>query len=292
MGLCSSTPDKDMNDGCVLPELSVPSLDANAPTTLLSACQNRQKSLALSLLRRKTCDLNIQDEKGNLALHLACANRMKTVALEILKQTKSGEDTQNIQGLTPLMLCCALPGMLEVAEEILNLKQECPGAIDKQKNTAFMYACGYGKQSLALRMLEMPIINSGQINVKKITALMLACKYQLETVVKTILRKNCPSFGADYVNPLHASALSISVINFPCMVPSCIPRMLCKRCPRSIESLNLYKPKCHEYFYQNTCPFCKDHPGLGVSHKQRPKPSHYGGGGGISTGLYAAAICH
>eukprot|EP01010_Urceolus_cornutus_P003036 NODE_406_length_1694_cov_561.962918_g323_i0.p1 GENE.NODE_406_length_1694_cov_561.962918_g323_i0~~NODE_406_length_1694_cov_561.962918_g323_i0.p1 ORF type:complete len:531 (-),score=140.63 NODE_406_length_1694_cov_561.962918_g323_i0:39-1631(-) len=160
---------------------------------LLLACKKGNSDQALSLIRRKTCDLNAADPTGNTVLHHACQNRMALVVQELCKCGASVNPV-NEQGNTPLHFTASCS--LELTKGLLNTGVDMHVS-DKSGNNALHYACLANLPDVALLLLDRGADHKARNNTGNVP-LHYAVSSSMSSVVEMLISRGADINSRDH----------------------------------------------------------------------------------------------
>ena len=116
----------------------------------LKACQNGQKGVILSFLKRGGINLNRKDNNGYTALHYACRKGTRDIA-RILIENGANVNLMTNNGVTPLHLAASI-GSKEIIKLLLDAGADI-NATDNAGQSVMIYAIRSGKTD-TVRLLK------------------------------------------------------------------------------------------------------------------------------------------
>jgi len=99
----------------------------------------------------------------------------------------------------------------KIALDILEKQNININQVDKEGDTALIYACIKKMESVALKLLEREDINVNQVNKNGFTALIIACAKELEIVALKLLKRE--DLNVNQVNKQGGTALGYAIKN-------------------------------------------------------------------------------
>lgn len=183
-------------------------INKNGSTALILACQYKMNAVALSLIDRfgKLCKPEQFNRYGRTALLYTCIYNIKDIAIKLIDTfgEKNNVDL-GVHGLTSFMFS-SLNKMNNVSYKLANY-------ISKYEDISFLYACRYGMNEAALKLIDRfgekvkPICNYNRFGS---TNLILACKNSMNEVSLKIIDIFGKNVKPGYIDLDGMTALMIS----------------------------------------------------------------------------------
>ena len=194
-----------------IPKVCVNKKDFHGDTALHIACKRHCYSICHLIHKRCMCNLNIQNNEGELPLHIVIQYYGVGGDLEMWRKllhivtddTNLNINAQNKTGNTPLHLACLLKGIFEVASFLMS-KFNCDlNVADGQGNLPLHNACERGSSELVKIVGDRCTLLHHR-NSSGLTPLHVACnKSNLDAVKYLVFEKGCkPSLYPDIYKDL------------------------------------------------------------------------------------------
>jgi hypothetical protein len=153
--------------------------DSQGDTLLMRACEENEVTTAMWLLFRPGIDVNVRNIRGQNALMIACFNHMDDdVACKILKSQGIDHryvNTRDDVGNTALMWACT-SGTDTVASLILNVPGVDVNTRNNKRDSPLLISCRLKLYAVALQILSVPGVDVNARNDEGDTALIIMCR--------------------------------------------------------------------------------------------------------------------
>eukprot|EP00759_Apiculatamorpha_spiralis_P051871 PhF_6_TR552/c0_g1_i2/m.511 len=162
----------------------------------------------VTYLLKLGADVNAPDDKGDTALMFACQQKNTTLASSLLRWKDISINTRNLAGYTPL-LCALSNSMTEVALLMIQMGADV-NSCDVHNSSPLSYACAAGLEAVCFALMQKGGVDLMCTNDMGNTSLHYAANSNMLAVVRLLLESGVDVNVLDHgkCTPLHYSALN------------------------------------------------------------------------------------